>query len=125
MVFTTPPDMFAKQFSYMDPTINHFQGVPGEEVSAVSTMAMLIVTEKHVHTATLVTNVRDHGCLCLSVGSTRSGRKKDQTKNGTINHPAPNKINLLPTPVSVWNLVADLSNHPNQNFVSELCNIFE
>ena len=106
----------------MDPTIiNLPQGAPGEGVS------VSIATVKHVHTATCVINARDHtpdACV-LPLDQPGQVGKKTKPKKGTIDHPEPNKINLLPTPVSVENLETALSSHPNQNFVLELCNIFK
>ena len=112
----------------MDPTIiNLPQGAPGEGVSAISTMGMPIATVKHVHTATCVTNARDHtpNACVLPLDQPGQVGKKTKPRKGTIDHPEPNKINLLPTPVSVENLETALSSHPKQNFVLELCNIFK
>ncbi len=49
---------------------------------------------------------------------------KSAPPNGITNPQDPNTTNSLPTPISVHNLEAALSEHPDKNFVSNLCNIF-
>ena len=99
----------------MDPTIiNPPQGAPGEGVSTISTMGIPIAIDKDFHTATCATNMTDHtsdACVLL-LDQPGQVEMKTKPKNVTINHPDPNKINLLHTPVSVENLEAALSSHP-------------
>ena len=115
------------QFSHMDPTINLSQGAPGEGVSAICTMGMPIATAKRAHTATCATNVRDHipDVCALLLDQTGQVKVKTKIQNETAHPPDPKKINPLPTSVSVENLEAALSSHPNQNFVLQLRNIFK
>ena len=107
----------------MDPTINLPQGAPDEGGSAISTMGIPIAIAKHARTATCAINVRDHIPDVCALLLDQPGQV--EVKNKIKNERADTPDNPLPTSVSVENLEAALSSHPNQNFVLELCNIFK
>ena len=115
------------QFSHMDPTINLPLGAPGEGFFSISTMGMPIASVKLARTATCATNVMDHipdVCAHL-LDKPGQVEVKTKIKNETADPPDANKINPLPTSVSIENLEAALSSHPNQNLDLELGNIFK
>lgn len=63
------------------------------------------------------------GCLCPSIGPTRLGRNENRNKKTGLQIIQIQK--RLTTPVSVENLEAAFSSHPNQIFFTDLCNIFK
>lgn len=116
----------------MDPKIRLPLGAC-EEASAVTTTEEWHVSASHANTNTYAThvmaNTRDthvpHSTPSPPSMIERTIKSEIQSASTTFQDQNEVSKHPLPTPISVTNLKAALSGHPDQHFVSQLCNNFE
>jgi hypothetical protein len=111
----------------MDPTI----GLPPgafEEASVEISTGELGVSVSHANTNTYATHVMAN-ILDLhvphSIPSQSNTMSEIQNVSTTAQNPNEVKDQPLPTPISIQHLKTALLGHPDQNFVSQLCNNFK